>query len=100
MKRIYLSMLVAFVLLPGLGIAQEVDSPFAVLANGENIHASPNYTGPALVDWDRDGIQDMIVGMFGGEFRFYKNHGSNSKPEFKDFTNIEAGGEEATIPNW
>lgn len=100
MKRNYLSILLVLFLLPGMAVAQEVEKPVAVLANGENIHASPNYTGPALVDWDRDGVQDMIVGMFGGEFRFYKNHGTNSKPEFKDFTNIEAGGEDATIPNW
>ena len=68
--------------LPSFVSAQELRTPFSVKVDGADIEANPNYTGPVLVDWNRDGIQDLVVSTFRGDFRFYKNHGSNAEAMF------------------
>ena len=41
------------------------------------------FSVPCVVDWDGDGIQDLLGGYFyNGWVYFYKNVGSNSQPSF------------------
>ncbi|MCK4400693.1 VCBS repeat-containing protein [bacterium] len=41
------------------------------------------YTGPLVVDWDGDGLLDIIVCDVLGNYSFYQNIGSKTKPELK-----------------
>ena len=43
------------------------------------------YASPEFYDFDGDGLQDLIVGTFGGGFRFYRNVGSADEPRFESF---------------
>ncbi len=80
--------------------AQEMGTPTPIKAGGKCIDCSPAYAAPLVADYDNDGLQDLIVGTWKGEFRFYKNNGSKSEPEYKDFSMIQANGENAVAHNW
>ena len=71
-----------------------------IKAGGEIIDCPKPYAGPAIYDFDNDGLQDLIVGTFKGEFRFYKNIGTLNTPVYDDFTFIQANGKNALIKNW
>jgi hypothetical protein len=60
----------------------------------------PPYAAPIIYDFDNDGLEDLIVGTFKGEFRFYKNTGTKNTPAYNDFTFIQANGKNAKIDNW
>ncbi len=65
--------------------------------NGVDI-AVPGYSVPSLVDWNSDGLPDLIVGEGSGTYvamvRVYLNAGSLSEPAFSGFFHAEetAGG--------
>lgn len=54
------------------------------------------YTGslPVLnaVDWDGDGVEDIIAGNSQGEIWFFRNEGTNAAPAFLPGVPLEAGG--------
>lgn len=57
------------------------------------------YAAPCVVDWDGDGVKDLILGQFmNGSIRFYRNHGTASEPEFTTFDDLQADGEIITLP--
>jgi len=52
-----------------------------------------NYGSPCIVDWDGDGLKDMITGQFDyGRIRFYKNEGTNEDPIFNSYAFLQANG--------
>jgi len=57
------------------------------------------YAAPCVVDWDGDGLKDLVLGQFAsGNIRFYKNEGTNSAPVFNSYTLINADGSPITLP--
>lgn len=57
------------------------------------------YSDPYVVDWDGDGLKDLIVGQYydqnydnHGKIRYYPNSGTNSDPIFEAWAYIEADG--------
>lgn len=50
------------------------------------------YCYPIVVDWDGDGVDDILLGVSHGEgtVRFYKNYGSNQEKRFNGYSNLEA----------
>jgi hypothetical protein len=57
------------------------------------------YAAPCVVDWDGDGVKDLILGQFSnGSIRFYKNQGTNAAPEFTTFEYLYADGSIITLP--
>ncbi len=51
------------------------------------------YGSPCVVDWDGDGLKDLITGQFYyGNIRFYQNEGTNESPVFNSFSYLEADG--------
>lgn len=76
----------------------EFEAPFQVMADGKAITVDIGHAAPAYADMDGDQVPDLLVGQFaGGKLRIYKNHGTASKPLFKDFKWFEAGGKTATV---
>lgn len=75
-------------------------------ADGAPVYAGPYplpvenalfYTGslPVInsVDWDGDGVTDLVVGNSEGRILFFRNHGTNNKPDFRPGEALAAGGE-------
>jgi len=44
-----------------------------------------------MADVDGDGLRDLVVGDFGGKFRFYRNIGARGNPKFAASENLMAG---------
>ena len=78
--------------------AQQFETPFRVQAGGKPIDVDVGHAAPYVVDFDGDGVRDLLVGQFGkGRCRIYKNTGTNQAPQFGDFTYLMAGGSEAEV---
>ncbi len=70
-----------------------------IKANNKIIDCSPPYAAPCIYDYDKDSLDDLIIGTFSGKFRFYKNTGTKNKPRYFDFSFIRAAGKDAKVPN-
>ena len=56
------------------------------------------YASPCVVDWDGDGLKDLITGQFSyGRIRFYKNEGTNEDPVFNALVYLQADGSYITM---
>ena len=78
--------------------AQQLEPPFRVQAGGKAIDVEVGHAAPYVVDFDGDGVRDLLVGQFGkGRCRIYKNKGTDKAPEFGDFQYLEAGGKVAEV---
>ena len=88
---------IAATLAAGLA-AQSFEKPFRVQAGGKPIDVDIGHAAPYVVDFDGDGVRDLLVGQFGsGRCRIYKNTGTNAAPQFGEFTFLEAGGKVAEV---
>ena len=69
-----------------------------ITANGAPIELQLGHADPCVIDWDGDGLKDLLVGQYtSGKIRFYKNSGSNSAPVFTFFTYMQADGVDITL---
>ena len=82
----------------------QLAAPLLVEADGKPIVAVIGHAAPFVVDYDGDGVRDLIVGMFGndgegrgGTGRFYKNVGTNAEPRFTAFATLQSDGKPATM---
>lgn len=69
-------------LLRNVGTKQEPKfaAPVALEADGKPINVGQK-AGPAIADWDTDGLPDLIVGSEWGDVVWYRNVGSRRKPK-------------------
>jgi len=67
-------------------------------ATGE-ILATPNLPSALIIDWNSDGIKDLVIGVNGPRVVWYENVGTNAnrKLVFRDF--IKADGKALVTPN-
>ena len=94
--------------------------PVRLEADGVPIDVAVGHAAPYLIDFDGDGVRDLLVGEFGkgefpkerlperlrekdssyneGKLRIYRNVGTEQTPLFKDFEYLRAGREYASIP--
>jgi hypothetical protein len=83
--------------------AQTSDSfapPFRVQDAHGFIDVDVGHAAPLMVDFDGDGVPDLLVGQFGeGKLRVYKNVGTAKAPRFDGFTWFKAGVQEGRIPS-
>ena len=106
------------------GVADDfrLSVPVRLEANGIPIDVTVGHAAPYIIDFDGDGLDDLLVGEFGdvdfpierlpkrlqenakpssysqGKLRIYRNHGSNQQPLYKDFVYLRSGREDASIP--
>jgi len=70
-----------------------------IQANGSDIVVS-GYSVPSFVDWNNDGLKDLIVGegsgSSSGRVRVYPNVGIESAPRFVDYFYAQAAGGDLT----
>ncbi len=74
-----------------------------IKADGNDI-VVPGYSVPSFVDWNNDGLQDLVVGEGGAigtvtpaKVRVYLNRGTEVAPLFKDYFYVRAGNQELTL---
>ncbi len=86
-------------LMTAAAYSQDLGKPVRLEADGKPIDTEIGHAAPYVVDFDKDGKRDLLVGQFGsGKLKIFKNVGTNEKPSFKDFTWFQAGGADATVP--
>lgn len=103
--------------------SKELQPPVRILAGDTPIDVTTGHAAPYVLDFDGDGIKDLLVGEFGdgkfpaaelpaaleegwkkgdnfanGRLRIYRNVGSNKAPRFAGFEYLQAGGGTATVP--
>ncbi len=79
--------------------ADDLAPPFRVEAGGQPIDVEVGHAAPLMVDFDGDGLRDLLVGQFGGgKLRLYRNTGTASVPKFGAFVWFQAGGSDAQVP--
>ncbi len=61
----------------------------------------PGYSVPSLVDWDSDGLPDLIVGEGSGSYaamvRVYLNVGTACAPEFSGYVFAQSDGSDLVL---
>ncbi|MBM4060180.1 MAG: hypothetical protein FJ265_03650 [Planctomycetes bacterium] len=78
--------------------AQQFENPFRIESAGKPIDVEIGHAAPYVVDFDGDGVRDLLVGQFGqGRCRIYKNVGTDRAPKFDGFVYFEAGGKVAEV---
>ena len=89
---------IAATLAAGLA-AQSFETPFRVQAGGKPIDVDVGHAAPYVVDFDGDGVRDLLVGQFGGgKLRIYKNQGTDAQPRFGNYEYMKAGADLGTVP--
>jgi hypothetical protein len=79
--------------------------PFRIMADGVPLDTGKagggGHAAPYLIDLDRDGKRDLVVGSISGKFHFYKNTGTDAAPMFGKATDLMTAAQKFTqIPNW
>jgi hypothetical protein len=69
-------------------------------ADGSDIDV-PGYSVPSLVDWNADGVKDLVVGEGSGvdtpKVRVYLNVGTAVQPAFSAFLYAQSEGSDLTV---
>ncbi len=82
--------------------AAELEPPVRLKAGDAYIDSGKYiaHSGPSVMDLDRDGRPDLVVGNFMGHFQVYLNRGTREAPVYEDKGLLQVNGEAAKIPNW
>ncbi|MEG2229016.1 MAG: VCBS repeat-containing protein [Odoribacter sp.] len=115
-------LVILFVILYGPLLGQNVifdtirfKSIFAIQANEKFIDVNTGHSAPCVYDFNKDGVDDLLVGEFGKEYcpdvdkrqahayvqgrcRIYINYGTNVHPVYKDYQWLMGGGKPAFVP--
>lgn len=90
-----------FALVPGeFSFADDLfEKPVRLKADGKVIDTGEawGHSSPCIEDIDYDGLDDLILGDFGGKFQIYKNVGQKNAPAYKDIGKIQADGKDASV---
>lgn len=54
-----------------------------VMVGDKALNAGGKITAPKLVDWDKDGLTDIIVGTFDGDVKLFRNAGKKGEPKLE-----------------
>lgn len=65
--------------------------PVSVLQERADLYAG-TLPSPTTVDWNGDGVLDILAGNSEGFVLFFENIGSNDEPQFLPATRVQAGG--------
>lgn len=70
--------------------------PIPVLQEDAELYAGTLPT-PSAIDWDGDGVTDLIVGNSEGFVLFFKNIGTDENPAFLPGVRVQAGGRDIQV---
>jgi hypothetical protein len=98
-------LLAVFALLgvPGAGFCSMLNlgAEQIIQAGGADISVN-GYSAPCYVDWDSDGLMDLVVGEGGGGYaegkvRVYLNTGTAANPQFSSYSYAQSNGSDLTV---
>lgn len=70
--------------------------PVSVLQENADLYAG-TLPSPTTVDWNGDGVTDILAGNSEGFVLFFENIGSNDTPKFLPATRVQAGGRDIQV---
>ena len=77
----------------------ELAPPVRLEAGGKPIDTEVGHAAPCVVDWDGDGVKDLLVGQFGGGLLWiFRNEGTNGAPKLAAGTKFKDGAQDGVIP--
>ena len=91
--------MVLLLLLPLLSLADLplFREPVIVQADGVTLDVGV-ISDPFMIDWDGDGLDDLLVGQFSpGKVSFYKNIGTSVNPVFTFSNYLQADGVDIAV---
>ncbi len=71
-------------------------APVSVLQENADLYAG-TLPAPTTVDWNGDGVLDILAGNSEGFVLFFENIGSNDAPKFLPATRVQAGGRDIQV---
>jgi FG-GAP-like repeat len=76
------------------------ENPVRLEADGKIIDTGDKlgHSGPTMADVDGDGVPDLVVGDFSGQFRVYRNLARTGLPRLGPMSYLMAGGVRAKVP--
>ena len=98
--------LIGFALLSSGEENNELTAPFRVKAGDAFIDVEVGHAAPLFMDFDGDGLEDLLVGEFGsdagsgdeGKLRVYRNVGTKGEPRFTEHKLFQAEGADGKVP--
>ncbi|MCK5116868.1 MAG: hypothetical protein KAR44_09730 [Candidatus Aegiribacteria sp.] len=94
MRYIALLFIVPLLALADLPLFRE---PVIIEADGVNLDVGV-MSDPFMVDWDVDGLVDLLVGQYSpGKVSFYKNIGTSGNPVFTFSNYLQADGSDIAV---
>jgi len=79
--------------------AADLRAPVRLESAGGVIDTEIGHAGPFVGDFDDDGVNDLLVGQFGGGVLWiYKNVGTNAAPKLAAAVKFQDGRKEGTVP--
>ncbi len=105
LRMVYLVLLISTLGVPTFGVASDkrspsgLQGPFRLEVEGKVIDTggANGHSSPCIVDIDQDGLQDLVLGDFGGRFHVYKNIGRSTEPVYSSTGYLQAAGADAKV---
>jgi hypothetical protein len=73
--------------------------PVRIEANGKPIDTEVGHAAPWVADFDGDGVQDLLVGQFGGGILWiFHNEGTNAQPKLAAGVKFKEGSKDGVVP--
>jgi hypothetical protein len=77
----------------------ELAPPVRLEAGGKPIDTDVGHAAPCVVDWDGDGVKDLLVGQFGGGVLWiFRNEGTNAAPSLAAGVKFKDGAKDGVVP--
>jgi len=82
-----------------LAASDELAPPVRLEADGKAIDTDVGHAAPFVTDFDGDGVQDLLVGQFGGgQLWIYRNEGTNAEPKLAAGLKFKQGKDDGRVP--
>ena len=81
-------------------LGDDLAPPVRLEARGKPIDTEVGHAAPFVYDWDGDGVQDLLVGQFGGGALWvFHNEGTNVQPRLAAGVKFKQGAKDGTVPS-
>ena len=83
-----------------LVLGDDLAPPVRLEAAGKPIDTEVGHAAPFVCDWDGDGVQDLLVGQFGGGVLWiFRNEGTNAVPKLAAGVKFKQAAKDGVVPS-